>query len=114
MDGGMREETFWDYSVAEIRRWLDAWARREKRLMQRTARENYALAAMIGAAVTQVLGGSAYPSLETFYPDLFTDEKEHKPEEPQIDAKTAASIANILNFAAAWNRRKEAEDNACT
>lgn len=115
LEGGMAEETFWDLSVAEIRRWLTAWEKREKRSIQRTARESYALATMIGAAVSKVLGGSQFPDIETFYPSLFTEDKPaEEKKEPEMDAKTAASVANIMNFARAWNRKKEAEDNACT
>lgn len=114
LDSGLSEERFWDMSVAELRRHLEAWNRREKRLLQKEARETYTLASLIGAAVSRVLSGSDFPTLENVFPGLFEDEDKPVEKEPAMDPATAVSVARFMNFAIAFNKKKEAENNART
>ena len=102
---GVREADFWDMTVGEAARAIDAYnTRRRDR-----AYFDYTQAMTIGAFIGSMFSSKSPPALEDLYPDLFDEEAEEL-EQIEQEKRDERSAANFIKFANAFNRNYENGD----
>lgn len=93
---GLREYEYWEMTIGEAVRALDAYEFRRKE----KAYFAYTNAMAVGLFVASMFSSSKPPEISEIYPELF-----QKDEEAEQEKKDAASAANFTKFANAFNQR---------
>ena len=104
---GVREADFWEMTVGETVRAIEAYNERRKD----EAFFAYSNAMATGLFIGSIFTSNAPPTLSDIYPDLFPPEEEKEAEE---EKRMADSAANFINFANAFNRKFGNGDNRRT
>lgn len=100
LTAGVREAEFWDMTVGEAVRAVNAWNDRRKDM----AYFAYTNAMAVGMFVGSIFSTRTPPTLEDIYPELFPKDEEAR-EKAEEEARMAKSAANFINFANQFNRR---------
>jgi hypothetical protein len=104
LDFGIKEERFWNMTIAEIQREVKSVIRVRKLESQEKASYDYILANLIVKGVAKCLGDkSEYPTIEKAYPNLFDDiaaEREQKIQEQKMNL----SAIRFKQFAQSYNK----------
>lgn len=97
---GVREADYWQMTVGEAMRELDAYGERRRD----QAYFAYTNAMAVGLFVGSMFGGHA-PKIQEIYPELFKED-----EEAEKAVQDEKSAANFINFANAFNRNLDNGD----
>lgn len=104
LDFGIKEERFWNMTIAEIQREVKSAIRVRKLESQEKASYDYILANLIVKGVAKCLGDkNEYPTIEKAYPNLFDDiaaEREQKIQEQKMNL----SAIRFKQFAQSYNK----------
>lgn len=104
---GLSEFDYWRMTVGEVSRWVDSYNFQYRQHLKDNIQTQYMASMVIVKGVNKVLTGKGdIPTINELYPELF-------PEEAIIEERTKKSIANFLNFANSFNKRKQ-NDNRRT
>lgn len=106
---GVRESEFWDMTVGEAVRELDAFQERRKD----EAYFAYTNAMAVGMFVGTTFGSKRDPKIYDIYPELFPNGAQEEQEAEQ-EAKTESSMNNFLKFAESFNQRYDNGSNRTT
>lgn len=100
---GITEQEFWNMTLAELNRAVEAKKRIQKEELKAKASFDYALADLIGKSFARIYSSSAsLPSLADAYPSLF--DKQEMDEKLQ-EKKDELSAIRIKQFAQSFNNR---------
>lgn len=103
MDYGIKEDEYWNMTLAEAIRAIECAKRREKREAQERAAMDYILADMFGRSIARLYSSSNHmPQLYEVYPSLFDSEEM---EEKRQQQKDQLSMLRLKQFAAAHNAK---------
>ena len=98
---GLNEFDYWTMTIGEVSRWVDSYNFQYKQHLKDNIQTQYMSAMTIIKGINKVLTGKGeIPALSEIYPELF-------PEEELARQRTAKSVANFLNFANSFNKRKQ-------
>lgn len=103
MEYGITENEFWNMTLAELMRYVDA----QKKIQERRARErasyDYILADLVGRSVARIYSSTTtYPHISEVYPALFdSQELEEQVKQKQMEA----SIARFKQFTQSHNKK---------
>lgn len=100
LEYGLLEDQFWDMTLLEIERYLNACRRRLKAEQKERAYYDYVLADLIGKSVARIHSKKRYPEIYKVYPSLFTKEEI---EDKKQEAKDELSAARFRQFAHSFN-----------
>lgn len=100
----MKENEFWEMTLAEVERAVLSWQRVQKRQAQEQAAYNYIMALLIGTSVASYFGDVKVPPMEEVYSHLF-EERAAQVQEQKIDKKTELSALRFKLFAKSYNDR---------
>lgn len=91
LDIGIKENEFWDMTLAEVNRAFDSYKRVKLAEAKQQATMDYMLAQVISLGVSRAFnGGDDFPAIEEIYPSLF--------QERVIEAQKAKEELSILRF----------------
>ncbi len=80
MSIGMREEDFYNSTLSQVTRYVEAYNKQQENKLQELAYFDYQLANLIGVSVARLINKSAkYPDFHKVYPFISTNEKEVDP-----------------------------------
>ena len=100
---GLTESDFWNMTLGEINRAVEAKKRIQKEELQTQASMNYILADLIGRSIARIHSSSAQmPTLADAYPTLFNKEEV---EDKIQEKKDELSVLRIKQFAQSFNSR---------
>lgn len=102
LEYGIKEEEFWNMSIAELERQLEAYKKMRRLEEQQRASYDYILADLIGRSVARVHSKQRYPEIQQVYPNLFTDEEIAAKKQ---EKKTELSAIRFKQFAHSFNNR---------
>lgn len=106
LDIGIRENDYWEMSIAEVIRAIESFNRQKELEMKTIASQNYVLAGLIGAFVAHVLSNEAeVPTLEQAYPALFGNDQKQEDIKPKEDI----NVARFIQFAIRHNLKYKQE-----
>lgn len=102
LNSGIKERDFWQMTIGELDRELQAKRKREVLEAQERATYDYILADMIGRSMSRLYSSAAtMPEIGEMYPTLFdTEELKEKKQE----AKDKLSAVRFRQFAETFNR----------
>ena len=100
LTAGVKEMDFWNMTVGEAVRALEAFNERRKD----RAYFAYTEAMAVGLFVASMFSTKKPPALEDIYPELFPKDEEGV-SQAEEEARIAKSEANFIKFANAFNRR---------
>lgn len=113
LDCGMAVERFWDYSIGEIRDYLESHGRREQQKVKQRLAEKHFLAKDIAQHVDRLLNGTRNREelleLWDFFPSLFEEERQEAGERMR-EQQAAVYKAQMRDFAYRHNHRNGGED----
>lgn len=111
MDLGVSENEFWEMTLAELIRALDAYKKRVEARRQEQAYFDYTLATLIGTSVARIYSSrNSMPDIDVVYPQIFKDSEILQKSKQEI--LTEKSVANFKNFANSFNTRFQKEDKS--
>lgn len=99
---GIHEHEFWDMTVGEAVRELDAFQERRRD----RAYFEFTNAMAVSLFVGTMFGNKHIPKLYEIYPELFPDGADEEAEAEQ-EKRTETSMNNFLKFAKIFNQRYE-------
>ncbi|MBQ0088121.1 MAG: hypothetical protein KBT27_02175 [Prevotellaceae bacterium] len=103
MELSLTEDDFWDMTIAELIRAIEAAKERIARERKDKAFFDYRLANLIGVSVSRIYNKqNQMPSIEEAYSELFDVQEV---EEREQERKTQRSIINFKKFAQSHNAR---------
>lgn len=107
MDYGISETTFWESTLAELRRMIESKQRIQKREAREKAAYDYILADLVGRSVARVYSSSAkFPAIEEAYPAIYSSEEM---EEKRQQKKDELTIIRLKQFSKAHNQKFKQE-----
>lgn len=103
MEYGITENEFWNMTLAELIRAVDAKKKIMKREAQEKAANNYILADLIGRSVSRIYSSTAtLPAISEVYPSLFdSQELEEQRKQKQMEL----SALRFKQFAQSHNKK---------
>lgn len=103
MEYGITENEFWNMTLAELMRYVDAKKKIQEREAKERASYDYILADLIGRSVARIYSSSTtYPHISEVYPALFdSQELEEQKQQKQMEA----SIARFKQFTQSHNKK---------
>ena len=106
---GLKEIEFWDMTIAEIGRHIEAYQKIKKMKEREKASYDYILSTLIVKGFSISMGSKeAYPSINEAYYGLF-DDVEKANEEKIQQRKDELSVLRFKQFAQSYNERKNKE-----
>lgn len=106
---GLRELDFWDMSIGEVARYIQAQEKIRKIEAQEKASYDYIHANLVIRGISITLGSKeSFPTIDEAYPSLFDDiksEQQAKIEEKKMEL----SALRFKQFAQSYNNRKHKE-----
>lgn len=103
MEYGITEEEFWNMTLAELIRAVDAKKKIQKREAQEKAANDYILADLIGRSVARIYSSTTQlPAISEAYPSLFdSQELEEQRQQKQMEL----SALRFKQFAQSHNKK---------
>lgn len=97
LDIGIKEQDFWNMTLAEFDRYLESYKRTQKRKAQEKATMDYVLGELIGRSIARIYSSSAtYPEIAEIYPTLFDSQEI---EQKKAEKKAELSALRFKQFA---------------
>lgn len=107
LDAGLSEFDFWNMTLAEINRYVEAQERIRKREAKERATFDYIHAMLVGRAFS-VSKDNPYPEIYEVYPELFDGQSK---EEKKQEQRTQLSALRFRQFALSHNKKYEEAQN---
>lgn len=109
MEYGLSEFDFWNMTIAEIKRYVEAKKKIQEREAKEKAANDYVLADLIGRSISRIYSASAkMPQIGEVYPHLFDNEEI---EEQRQQKKEELSILRFKQFAQSHNQKYKGKVN---
>jgi hypothetical protein len=102
---GITEHIFWDMTIAEVNRSIEAYNKRKRKQEQEKASYDYILVQTLSKNISVILSGKGQaPTIQEVYPNLFNDVIEDQ-EQKIADKKAELSALRFKQFALSHNSR---------
>lgn len=113
LDIGIKEEEFWNMTIAEVNRAVRSYNRKMDVEQKQKAYFDYVLADLVGRSIARIQGsGNKMPDITKAYPTIFKDTEDIEKQKSQ--KKTELSALRFKQFADLHNRRYlEVAENKC-
>lgn len=104
LDAGIKEQEYWEMTIAELIRAMESFNRRERAKAQEKATFDYILADTIGRSISRLYASSNHlPHIADVYTTLFNKQEL---EEKDAEKKVELSVMRFKQFAELHAKRK--------